>query len=90
MSGKTETPLKTSDSLENLCIYKTNIDGTPEATLEQVPYLWYPVWFQKDEHQFLIDTTKNFAQLEENVQYNKPCCRTKASYQEDRDWSLKG
>ena len=43
---------KTNDSLDNLCVDKTNMDNAQEAILEQVPYIWYLVWFYKDEHLF--------------------------------------
>ena len=37
---KTKISWKTSDSLGNLHVNETNVDGTPETTLEQVPCIW--------------------------------------------------
>ena len=45
--GKTETPQKTSDSLGNLRVDETNVDGAPEATLERVPCIRYPTTFRE-------------------------------------------
>ena len=36
-SGRIEIPQKTSDSLGNPRVEEINLDGAPEATLEQVP-----------------------------------------------------
>ena len=47
---KTETPQKTSDSLGNLRIEETNVDGAPEATLEQVPCIRPWNTFSMSEH----------------------------------------
>ena len=36
VSNPRERPQKTSNSLDNLRVNETNVDGAPEATLEQV------------------------------------------------------
>ena len=49
---RTEIPQKTSDGFGHLRVDETNVDGTPEATLERVPCIRYLVRFQKNEWRF--------------------------------------
>ena len=40
---------KTSDSLGNLRVDETNVDGALEAIPEVILCIWYPIQFWKDE-----------------------------------------
>ena len=57
---KREKPQKTSDSLDNLCVKGTHVDGALEVTLERVPCIRYPTTFWEKSVSALLDSRTKF------------------------------
>ena len=53
-------PQKASDSLSNLRIDKTNVDGALGTTFEQVLYIRYPTTFWEKSVSALLDSRSEF------------------------------